>query len=136
MLVVLVHRIGIHLAARFSLRGVDHLDVLIEVDVFGIGRLLGTRRKDGLERSEGLGVERVGELDREVHNQVAHLVVAVGRHSLAGDDLDGTCEAIDKKVSKIQRGRSERDGRARRERWEGEEREKREDTKRAETYRA
>lgn len=92
LLVILVHGVGVHLAPRLAVGGVNHLDVLVDVDVFGEGRLLGPRREDGLEGSEGLGVERVGELDVEVNNQVAHLVVAVGGHSLAGDDLDGSCE--------------------------------------------
>lgn len=89
-----------------SLRGLAAIDVLqLEVLDHGVLRGLGllhARRQDLLEQLEVLELILLGELHIELDVEVTEVVVAVGRHTLALDNLDSTCR---ENVRLMRRGR-------------------------------
>ena len=103
-LVVLVHGIVASAAGPCpALVGVDHLDVLVDVDLLGELGKRGPGREDRLERAEELRVELVGEPDVDLDDEVAHVVVAVRGHALAGNNFDGGCGRGEEQKSVVER---------------------------------
>lgn len=102
LLFILIHRI-LPSAPRPPLIGIDHLDVLIQVNLLGVGGKGSAGGEDRLERGERFGVEGIGEGDVDLDDEVAHLVVAVRRHALVGEDLERSCEEKGTKVSSASR---------------------------------
>lgn len=73
------------------LGSVNHID-FVDVNVFGILRLIRSRGKDLFERSEEGRVEFFGEGDVDLYDEVSHLVVSVRGHTLSGKVLESSYE--------------------------------------------
>lgn len=108
LVVVLLHRLRARVLALAHVRLVE-LDVLEE---HALGELLErrARREHALEQRDVRRVDVLGELDREVHEEVARLVVPVRGHALPVDHLHlaWAPESAAERVAERERERAER----------------------------